>query len=340
VQIENLGIFLESTNNEFENEGVLNPGCITDAEGKTHLLYRAVKKGNYSSIGYCQIDGDKILSRMDHPLLKSEFSYESHGMEDPRIIKIEDEYYLFYTAYDGKNVYTAYASGPDVFNLKKQGIISPEITYEEALELIPKFYLSEKYMQYGKHYEQVISSDILLWEKDTFLFPKKIDGKFVLFVRIMPGIQMMTFESFDQLTVDFWKDFIRNLGDHILMEPKYWFENRKIGPGAPPIETEDGWIFIYHAVETSMIGNIYRAGAALLDKTNPRKVIARLPNPLFEPEDGWEKSGEVSNVVFPTGTQLKGNDLYIYYGAADSKIGVKKVNLKELLAELKKYPEN
>ena len=151
---------------------------------------------------------------------------------------------------------------------------------------------------------------------------------------------MMEFDSFDQLTLDFWKDFIRTLDTHVIMEPKFWFENRKIGAGAPPIETEDGWLFIYHAVETAMTGNVYRAAAALLDKNDPRKVIARLPDPLFEPMEEWEKSGDAFNVIFPTGTQLKGDDLYIYYGAADSKIGAKKMSLKELLSELKKHPEN
>jgi len=79
---------------------------------------------------------------------------------------------------------------------------------------------------------------------------------------------------------------------------------------------------------------VYRVGCALLDKNNPTKVIGRLREPLFSPEKKWEKSGNVSNVVFPTGAVIFGKELYIYYGAADEKIGVASCNIDELLKEL------
>ena len=131
----------------------------------------------------------------------------------------------------------------------------------------------------------------------------------------------------------------------MVLENKYWFESRNIGGGAPPIYTKDGWLIIFHTVEELNKARIYHASAALLDKRNPFKVIGRLSMPLFSPEESWEKErfegleGLVNSVVFPTGTAVFGKDLYIYYGASDSKIAVAKVNLNELLKKLKNTPQ-
>jgi hypothetical protein len=118
------------------------------------------------------------------------------------------------------------------------------------------------------------------------------------------------------------------------MEPKFGFESRNIGAGAPLIETERGWLMVYHSVEDSNKGKVYHASVALLDKDNPLKVIGRLKEPLFSPTEEYEKFGDVNNVVFPTGTAIFGDKLYIYYGAADKRIAVVSVNLHKLLHEL------
>jgi predicted GH43/DUF377 family glycosyl hydrolase len=110
-----------------------------------------------------------------------------------------------------------------------------------------------------------------------------------------------------------------------------------IGGGCPPIETEAGWLLIYHGVHDTVKGYVYTACAALLDLNDPGKEIARLPYPLFFPDQEWEINGEVNNVCFPTGTILEENTLYIYYGAADEHIAVASVQLNELLDELHLY---
>ena len=121
------------------------------------------------------------------------------------------------------------------------------------------------------------------------------------------------------------------------MDPLYDFEVNYLGAGCPPIETEEGWLMIYHGVCETHIGRTYHAAAALLDLENPKNVIGRLPYPLFSPSESWELKGVVNNVVFPTGTALFGDELYIYYGAADLHTSVAKVSLQELLNELKNY---
>jgi predicted GH43/DUF377 family glycosyl hydrolase len=125
--------------------------------------------------------------------------------------------------------------------------------------------------------------------------------------------------------------------DDIVMDPVYKHESSYIGGGCPPIETEHGWLLIYHGVEETKKGRVYSACAALLDLKDPSLEIARLPYPLFYPEYEWELIGEVNNVCFPTGTSLFGNTLFIYYGAADSLIACASVNLPELIAELLTY---
>jgi len=338
IKVKSEGVILESSENGFDNQAVLNPACI-EIGGVTHMFYRAVRCGDMvSSIGYCQLKGNKVISRSDKPVLFPEYDYEKMGVEDPRVVFLDGIYYLFYTVYDGKNALFAYATSPDLVHFVKQGVISPRISYRKAAQLFghSKMKLREKYFLFDSYIRDRNGEDILLWEKDAFIFPKKIKGQFVLVHRILPGIQILTFKEFKDLTEDYWKEHLGNLGSHILLDPKYWFESRNIGGGCPPIETEDGWLLIYHGVEDALQGRIYHAGAALLDLDNPAKVIGRLKEPLFSPVEPWEKRGDVSNVVFPTGTVLKGGRLFIYYGAADKIIAAKSLDIKKLLKELKK----
>jgi predicted GH43/DUF377 family glycosyl hydrolase len=229
----------------------------------------------------------------------------------------------------------AYATSKDLIHFDKHGVISPEITYNKAEDIFRKSKIIERYSMFEVFYKEKNGKDVLLFEKDASLFPKKFDGKFMLMHRILPGIQIISFENFSELTSDNWRDYLKNLGNHIVLDPLFWYENRNVGGGCPPIETEDGWLVIYHAVEDTPLGKIYHAAAALLDLHNPLKVVGRLKEPLFSPKDSWEKKGVVDNVVFPTGAVLNGKTLYIYYGAADKKIGAKSLLLSELLDEIK-----
>lgn len=102
---------------------------------------------------------------------------------------------------------------------------------------------------------------------------KKFDHKFILLHRILPGIQLVCFNNFSELTDDRWRDYFKNLSDFIVLDPLYMFESRNIGGGCPPIETKDGWLIIYHAVEDTPLGRVYHASAALLDLRNPLKVL-------------------------------------------------------------------
>jgi predicted GH43/DUF377 family glycosyl hydrolase len=325
---------------EFENEGVLNPAAIREGN-HVHLYYRAVQKGNHSSIGYCKLEGPlTIVERWNKPIMVPEFDYESQGVEDPRIVKIDDLYFMSYTAYDGLNALGALATSKDLIHFEKQGIIVPSISYAEFVRLVNKnIKIKEGY--YSDHQFYKLQSDpekYLLWDKNVVFFPRRINGKLMFLHRIRPGIQIVSVNNLEELTYEFWGKYFTNLHDHIVLEPMYAHESRYAGAGCPPIETKHGWLLIYHGAEETDKGIVYSAcAAALMDINNPTKVIARLPYPLFSPEYNWELIGEVDNVVFPTGTALFGDTLYIYYGAADKRIACASISLSALLSELLTY---
>ena len=336
VTVKKEGIVLEATGLEFENQAVLNPAIVQ--QGNTlHMFYRAVRKGNHSSIGYCKLDGPlNVVERGKTPVLFSEFDYEKHGIEDPRIVFLDGTYYLTYTAYDGKNALIAYATSKNLKRWEKKGTISPRIKYNDIRKIFINSKLKDRYFFFKSFYKEMRGEDVLLWEKDAFLFPKKFKGKYALIHRILPDIQVIYFKNFKDLNLKYWEEYLKKLPKHIVLEPRYWYESRNIGGGCPPIETDKGWLLIYHAVQDTKAGSVYRASVALLDKKNPREIIGRLENPLFGPEEDWEIQGDVNNVVFPEGTALFGDRLYIYYGAADKRIAAVSVNIDELLNELTK----
>jgi predicted GH43/DUF377 family glycosyl hydrolase len=338
IVVKKHGKILEKTCLDFENEGVLNPAAIREGDF-VHLFYRAVRQGNYSSIGYCKLKGPlEIDQRMNTALISPEFEYEKHGIEDPRIVKIDDLYYLTYTAYDGVNALGALATSKDLIHFDKKGIIVPQMTYEEFNRLADKdIAMDEKYYRFNQH-NHIIEKEglkMLLWDKNVIFFPRRINGKLWFFHRIRPEIQIVIqIDTLEELTKEFWQKYFAQFDDFVVLKPKYDHEISYVGGGCPPVETELGWLIIYHGVHDATTGYIYSACAALLDLENPQIEIARLPYPLFKPEEIWELKGEVNNVCFPTGAVVFDNILYIYYGAADERIACASISLPELLDEL------
>jgi len=165
----------------------------------------------------------------------------------------------------------------------------------------------------------VKSRDLLTWEghevvldesnKDAALFPEKINDKYVMLHRRMPDIWIS------------YSDDLKEWTDHkAIMSPiKNTWESKKIGIAGPPIKREDGWLLIYHAVDKN---HVYRLGAVLLDLDDPSKITAKLAEPILEPELIWEKEGLVPNVVFSCGAVEVNDNYYVYYGGADTHIGV------------------
>ena len=172
VEVKKEGVLLNKTELDFENDGVLNPAAIRDGN-TVHIFYRAVRKGNYSTIGYCKLEGPlTVKERYDKPVLIPNFDYESHGIEDPRIVKIDDLYYLSYTAYDGVNAMGALATSTDLKHFERQGLMVSQMAFGEFKSLAEcKCALNVKYARYAHDHLLVMDDKkVLLWDKDLIFF--------------------------------------------------------------------------------------------------------------------------------------------------------------------------
>ncbi len=342
LSIRDEGIILEPTAHSFESASVFNPAVIR-TDNTVHVFYRAMDTYDVSSVGYASFSPDLTLrSRFDHPVLVPQEPWEKHGVEDPRIVAIDGTFYLTYVAYDGAEAKVAYATSTDLVTFTKHGLISPTIPYREIIPLMSPIPLHSEYLRFAEYFRDNNGEDCNLIEKNAMLFPKKIHGKFAMLHRIHPGIQMILFDDFSQLTNDFWRSYLTELSQWVVLDPKYSWEGQNIGAGPPPVETEAGWLLLYncrHQIQgkrafTGILDLSYAVGAALLDRDDPTKVLARLSEPLFVPKEEWEKVGRVNNVVFATGTYMEGDRLYILYGAADKRIGAKSLLLSDFLSAL------
>ena len=155
--------------------------------------------------------------------------------------------------------------------------------------------------------------------KDASLFPEKIDGKYIMFHRRSPDIWLATSSD------------LNNWSEHqCVMKalPNSTWEDEKIGISGPPIKTDAGWLLIYHGVSKD---HRYSLGIALLDINDPTKVIERQAEPILEPELDWEVNGYVPNVVFSCGQAIIGDELFVYYGGADTAIGVAKIKMSDII---------
>lgn len=337
IKVKKEGILLGKTNFDFEKEGVLNPGVIQEGND-VHIFYRALHEGNHSTIGYCRLNGPlTVAERWERPIISPEFEYDSQGVEDPRIVKIEGLYYITYTAYNGLNALGVLATSTDLKHFENKRIIVPQITYEEFND-IARFnrYIIDRYQYfYLRHNpKSKLQKCMLLWDKNVVFFPRKVNNQFCFMHRILPEIQLVRVNKLEDLTKEYWHDYFLTIDKHVVLAPKYEHEISYIGGGCPPIETKEGWLVIYHGVHNIESGHVYTACAALLDLDNPSVELSRLPYPLFVPDLDWEIVGVVNNVVFPSGTALFDDTLYVYYGAADKLIGCASMSLKDLVDEL------
>jgi beta-1,2-mannobiose phosphorylase / 1,2-beta-oligomannan phosphorylase len=154
--------------------------------------------------------------------------------------------------------------------------------------------------------------------KDAAIFPARSSGRYVAFHRLPPSMWLAFSDDLEG-----WGDFRE------IMSPRHGcYDSLKLGAGGPPIETELGWLVIYHGVDSD---HVYRLGVALLDRDDPSQVLNRPTTPILEPTEPWEREGEVPNVVFTCGTAERGDDYYVYYGGADRVVGLATANKRALL---------
>lgn len=286
----------------WESYMVFNSAAI-HIEGKIHLLYRARgRKGGVSRIGYAStVDGLHIDERLDKPVFKPEYGNELEclGCEDPRLTKIEDRVYLTYTAYG-----------------RIPCMVTPLKSIQIAITSISRQDLILKNWKWRRRLYPFPQVD----NKHACLFPEKIHNRWVVYHRIPPHIWIA------------YSDDLSNWGDTgIVLGPRKGWEHFKVGGGAPPIKTEDGWLIIYHAVDRELN---YRLGAAVVDLEKPHKVLKRGREPILEPQEEYEIKGGIPNVIFTCGAVLKDDKVYLYYSGADTVMCLATAKLSELLESL------
>jgi predicted GH43/DUF377 family glycosyl hydrolase len=292
--------------NSWEGKATFNPAAIL-LKNKVHILYRTLSNDNTSLIGYANSkNGLDIDERLSDPIYSPREEFEmkkinngNSGCEDPRLTKIGKNIYMCYTAFD--------SIGPPrvaVSSISEKDFLAKKWNWEKPILITPKGFD----------------------DKDTCLFPEKLSGGYFILHRVGNEICGDYIHSLD-FKKESVKKCIRIIGPRI----NSW-DSAKVGISAPPMKTKYGWLLLYHGVSRSH--STYRVGAVLLDLKDPAIVLARSTDPIFQPEEQYEKIGIVNNVVFPCGMVEKDGLLYIYYGGADEVTGVATMKLSVLLRAL------
>ncbi|MFQ5900811.1 MAG: glycosidase [Thermodesulfobacteriota bacterium] len=287
---ERLGIVVKPNGHHWERDATFNAG-VTSFNNSIYILYRAFGKDHTSvqinrkegisrfGLGIFKSDGVTLEKTFTHPVLEPRAPYEEAGIEDPRITYIAEDgtYYITYTATE--------IIGKDVI---------PRIALASTKDFI-------HFLSHGI----ILPDPEDVFNKDAVLFPKKINDEYVMLHR----------RGGKNIWIAYSKDLL-NWYDHkeiMKVREGYW-DNLKLGAGAPPIKTAEGWLIFYHGVDNFYV---YRAGAALLDLRDPSKVLTRTDGSILEPREEYEHKGVVSNVVFPCGAIRNGRGYHLYYGGGD-----------------------
>ena len=279
----------------WESAGTFNPAVVF-YEGKFVMLYRAQDKNGTSRLGYAE-SGDGIhFNRRPQPVLSPETEYEKDGgVEDPRLVKFADTYFLTYTGYNKKDAQLCLATSKDLVHWERKGVILPA---------------------YKGNWN-------VGWTKSGAIVPEKIKDKYWMYFLGTSA------DKTDQTGLSYSTDLIHwteATATPVLPRRPGRFDSRVVEPGPPPILTKAGIVLIYNAADDKLV---YRTAMAVFDRNDPRKLLWRSEEPLFAPEKEWEKVGQVPNVIFMEGMARRQNRYLLYYGAADKYIGLAEANAED-----------
>jgi predicted GH43/DUF377 family glycosyl hydrolase len=312
---------LKPRGDDWESVAVFNPSA-TWWNGSFHLLYRAV--GEYypyvSRLGHAVLDRDlNLLERSREPVFVPDWRLWEQSVEDPRVMVVDGELYLTYVA-------TPTPSPPGGVR-QRLGIPKPQ------RPAFPRTALA-RMEGFAEFHRLGFITPFDAEERDVVLFPEKIQGRYAVLHR--PANWVGREYGTDTPAIWFaWMDSLdgRMYGHRLVMQGESPWEADKIGVGPPPIRTSEGWLILYHGVDED---RVYRAGAALLDFERPWNVIARTRSPILQPDEEYEITGDVPNVVFPEGVDVVGERLYVFYGAADKVCCAATAPLEEFVSSVAK----
>ena len=272
----------------WESAGTFNPAVLFD-DGKFIMLYRAQDTAGTSRLGYAESRDGIHFTRRPEPVLAPEADYEKDGgVEDPRLQKLGDAYYLTYTGYNKKDAQLCLATSGDLIHWERKGVILPA---------------------YKGNWNKG-------WTKSGAIVPEKMDGKYWMYWLGTAA------DKTDQMGLSWSTDLLHwteATETPVLAKRPGKFDSRVVEPGPPPILTHAGIVLIYNGADDKLV---YRTGLAIFDLHDPRRVIYRSDRPIFSPEKEWERVGQVPNVVFVEGMVAQKDRWLFYYGGADRYVGV------------------
>ena len=311
-------IFYPNKDNAWEAEACFNGSVVKD-NGVYRMAYRAIslshlyndKRLKLSTIG-SSVSGDGIHFRKRSQFILPSETWDKYGLEDPRITKFEDKYYIFYTAL---------SSWPPSAESIKVGL-----AISETLEKISE-----------KHLVTPFNA------KACVMLPERINGKVILILTVNTDcppakIAIARFDNVEQIwDENYWKTWIADLEKHIIEIKSQQHDHLEVG--AVPVKTEAGFIMVICYIENYFSENrIFRIDAVLLDLNNPQKVIGQTLDPLLVPEENYEIYGMVPNIIFPTSAFIEEGQFFIYYSACDTSICRFSITFNDLLSELTSHP--
>lgn len=311
----------------WEAGSVLNGTVIQGDDGVIRMLYRATngtkieESGAYvSSIGYAESKDGVTFERRSEPLISPDQPYEQGlGCEDPRVVRIGDEYFIYYTAVEGPwgpdvKVRIALATTKDFKTVTKHGVVGPRGTASKAATLLPEP-VDGKYVWYFTWCSDTPGAAILHARFDSLDDVRKPP----------PGFIAGVIEDYDRSAVLISGDRANLRKSRVRRGPEL---------GAPPIRTDRGWLLFYSNSDHEIDEPEWQISAALLDLDKPWQVIARTKEPLLTPETRDELHGVVARVTFPSGAVLVGDRIHVYYGTGDQGIALATCELEALLKHL------
>lgn len=317
--------------NTWENLVVCNPAACYE-NGKFYLLYRAAGNDaeHYIHIGLAvSEDGFNFKRVSDKPVLSpTPNSFDAGSVEDPRIVKFEDEFYMTYAFRPyppGRYWENAY----DVVETPEHNSFAPKCLRENigntALAVTKDL---KNFKKIGRLTHPSLD------DRDVILFPEKINGKFYMLHRPKNYVGAEYGTDYPAVWIKSSDDLMSwDVPSKLLLKGEEEWEI-KVGGNTPPIRTESGWLLLYHGVDENFT---YRVGVCLLDLDDPTKVLYKTRHFIMEPETSFEKDGLYKwGVVFPTGAVVRGDELYVYYGASDQWCCVATCKLSELVDFVKK----
>ncbi len=302
----------------WESFTTLNPAAFY-ADKAVHILYRAQGYDYISSVGYARSkNGYSIEKRHHKPVFAPHQDFEINntghasseymsaggygGCEDPRVTLIDDTLYMIYVAFDGWT--------------------PPRLAMTSIL-------LDDFLKERWNWAKPVLISPPGVVDKSGCLLSEKIRGQYVLFHRIFPDILI---DYVDNLAFDGKSTFLK--GQYRISPRPTGWDSRKIGAGAPPIKTKDGWLLIYYGVDDKDASK-YHIGAMLLDLKRPEKVLYRTDKPILSPTAQYEMSGFKPGIAYPCGAVVVQGKLLVYYGGADMYVCVAEADLDVFLNDMK-----